>query len=394
MDYTASKSWGAWPDNGQQTATSPGSTANLASLAPSNTSTPVCSWNDAEADCFFLHSTSYFGGAVGATPHNLNQPPGHAASVEKVDHRLLAYAACWNGHCRMYAPYYRQASMEVYLDAGKSRVCFEAFEAAYQDCLAAFKHYLAAANDGRPFFLVGYSQGAHHLTKLLAEVVDGDEALRDKLVAAYVVGGRFPNAALHGHGLGDKLAHIPRSTSPLDVGCVLAWDTFADGVAGSQVPAWFRMGSPVFSVNPVTWKTDKGDLETPHRSDQGDHKGLLPFNGGMNNADNDRYCSSEPMGLSTRHLPSVVPSALRAQVREGFVYVTLDPPVEQLEIMDRSTASMHVHDIALFWEDIRQNVGLRLRAYVEKRAAAGKQKKSAGSANPVGPSDDGGEKKS
>ena len=39
----------------------------------------------------------------------------------------------------------------------------DALELAYTDIEAAFEHYLAEYNNGRPFIIAGHSQGAQHI---------------------------------------------------------------------------------------------------------------------------------------------------------------------------------------------------------------------------------------
>ena len=86
---------------------------------------------------------------------------------------------------RLYAPYYRQAAMKVYSLDPAEREPWLAL--AYEDVSAAFAHYLAHENGGRPIILAGFSQGADMCYRLLEEYY-GDEALYDQLVAVYAIG--------------------------------------------------------------------------------------------------------------------------------------------------------------------------------------------------------------
>lgn len=86
---------------------------------------------------------------------------------------------------RLYAPYYRQAAMKVYALEPSEREPWLAL--AYGDVSAAFAHYLAHENEGRPIILAGFSQGADMCYRLLEEYF-GDEALYSRLVAVYAIG--------------------------------------------------------------------------------------------------------------------------------------------------------------------------------------------------------------
>jgi len=62
---------------------------------------------------------------------------------------------------RLFAPYYRQASMKAHsLDAAVWEQCLET---AYADVSEAFRYYLAHANAGRTIILAGFSQGGGHV---------------------------------------------------------------------------------------------------------------------------------------------------------------------------------------------------------------------------------------
>ena len=70
-------------------------------------------------------------------------------------------------HCRMYAPYYRQAVLADYdLPANEAEPYFNL---AYKDVRAAFVYYMQHENNGRPFVLAGFSQGAEMCLRLLKE---------------------------------------------------------------------------------------------------------------------------------------------------------------------------------------------------------------------------------
>ena len=87
-----------------------------------------------------------------------------------------------------YAPYYRQAGLNVYrLDAGAAAPYFAL---AYQDVKAAFEQYLKQRNPDRPFILAGFSQGADMIVRLLKDKFH-DPALQARLVAAYAIGWRL-----------------------------------------------------------------------------------------------------------------------------------------------------------------------------------------------------------
>ena len=91
-------------------------------------------------------------------------------------------------HCRMYAPYYRQAVLADYdLPANEAKPYFNL---AYKDVRTAFVYYMQHENNGRPFVLAGFSQGAEMCLRLLKEF--GNEVfVKNNMVACYAIGWRF-----------------------------------------------------------------------------------------------------------------------------------------------------------------------------------------------------------
>ena len=64
-----------------------------------------------------------------------------------------------------YAPYYRQMIFEAYLQPMDSLQRYA--EIAALDVIDAFQYYMEHFNGGRPFFLMGHSQGSQMLIELL-----------------------------------------------------------------------------------------------------------------------------------------------------------------------------------------------------------------------------------
>ena len=79
-----------------------------------------------------------------------------------------------------YAPYYRQMIFESYSQPDDVMLKNAAFAA--QDVKDAFQYYMAHGNGGRPFFLVGHSQGSQVLIELLKEGMTEEQ--RRLMVAA------------------------------------------------------------------------------------------------------------------------------------------------------------------------------------------------------------------
>ena len=145
---------------------------------------------------------------------------------------------------RLFAPYYRQAAMKAYsLDAAGREECLAR---AYADVSAAFAHYLANDNQGRPMILAGFSQGADMCYRLLAEYF-GDEAMYSRLVAVYAIG--WPCT----EEMTAAWPQIVPARCADDTGVVISFDCEAP-----ELPETFinPAGRRAYAINPLNWRTD------------------------------------------------------------------------------------------------------------------------------------------
>jgi hypothetical protein len=94
---------------------------------------------------------------------------------------------------------------------------------AYDDVVDAFRHFVANHSDGRGFVL-GHSQGAGHLNRLIAEEIDDEPLLRDRLVGAYLLGTTV--AVLEGEVDGGDFENVPLCEAEDQVGCVVTYASF------------------------------------------------------------------------------------------------------------------------------------------------------------------------
>jgi pimeloyl-ACP methyl ester carboxylesterase len=187
---------------------------------------------DAPVDCFYVYPTI-------STDEGQNSDLVPGESERGV---AAGQAARFGEVCNVYAPMYRQIPLGALMDrlsgaeddgaADESSSGDEETgsplggtpgEIAYGDVREAFMHYLSEDNDGRPFVLIGHSQGAGHLAALVAQEIDGNEAIRSQLSSAMLIGGAV---AASGDGAYENVAACD---SPTDTGCVISYATFYEG---------------------------------------------------------------------------------------------------------------------------------------------------------------------
>lgn len=231
---------------------------------------------------------------------------------------------------RMYAPYYRQASLKVY---GLDEAQREPYLAlAYSDVSAAFRWYLENENQGRPIILAGFSQGADMCYRLLAEYF-GDAALCDQLVAVYALGwactpemtAQYPQI-------------VPAQASD-DVGVVVSFDCEAPEVAETFI---YPAGQRAYSINPLNWRTDG----TP-----------------ADKAENLGACFPDAGGQIAREEAALCGCYIDAE--RGVLKVTdvsaADYPAVVPGLPD---GAYHIYDYQFFFRNLQQNVQERLDSFL------------------------------
>ena len=143
------------------------------------------------------------------------------------------------GDYNFFAPYYRQMIFESYSQSDSLLRQNAAFAA--QDVKAAFQYYMAHGNQGRPFFLVGHSQGSQMLIELLKSGMT--DAQRQRMVAAYCIGY---------HVSAEELAQYPEQFQPAadstDTGKLVVFNSVTDTAAIAMVSR-----GDVVGVNPTVW---------------------------------------------------------------------------------------------------------------------------------------------
>jgi hypothetical protein len=195
---------------------------------------------DPQVDCFYVYPTV-----------DMGLVPGNHESFEDLapmTRAVRSQAARFREACALWAPLYRQVTIGTYLQAPDEQE--RRLASAFADVEAAFAEYLAHRDRGRPIVLVGHSQGAEMIVRLLRRFFDEPSSpLRERLLVALAIGGHVE--VPRGASTGGTLRTIPVCTSPDERGCVIAYRTHAAGrevVAGRNAPK--QPGGTTVCVNP------------------------------------------------------------------------------------------------------------------------------------------------
>lgn len=300
-DYSNPEHWAALPDR-----------EDAADFTPEGVTDGQA---DAKVDVFFVHPTTYLSSA------GWNAPMGYEPADNFIRNAVLpGQASAFNGKARVFAPHYRQAQIYSFLaleDGGN-----DALELAYTDIAAAFEHFLAEFNNGRPFIVAGHSQGAL-LTRWLLERQISGTPLAKRLVATFPIGYPMSTEDLH-----ESVPDIPVCISATQTGCLVTWNTIGDGYR-AMVPT-----HGLVCVNPLTWSID------------GAPAGFTDNAGGLSIVSK-----------------SVMPGVADAQCENGMLYVSEIRTDIYDDLPNMGKGNHHLLDYALYWSNLRMNVGDRIEAF-------------------------------
>ncbi len=305
-DYSLSNSWAALPTKEDAADRTPRK-SNLND-----------GQKDAKADVFFLYPTTFT-----YEPKNQYQWNADVNDEElnlKTDNStILNQASAFNGSGKIYAPRYRQAHLYSFyttnLDDKK-----QSHDVAYSDIKAAFEYYLKNWNNGRPIIIASHSQGTVHAKRLIKEFFDG-KPLQKQLVEAYLIGiATQPNT----------FENIKPSQSAEEIGGFVSWNTYARDFT----PPFYQNGlNTAISTNPLTWKLD--EEFAPKELNKG--------------------------GVGLKY--TFAKQAADAQNHGGMLWIN-KPYIRGRAFI--KTKVWHVADINLFWNNIRENVALRLDTFLKQ----------------------------
>lgn len=187
------------------------------------TEIPFAHATEAEIDCFYLYPT---------TSLDVGPNSDFIAGTEERQTTQAQFAR-YSSICRPFAPVYRQipltslVSNVILSNAGGSLPFGDAGEVAWGDVLDSFKEYMANYNNGRPYILVGHSQGSGWLKQLIANEIEQQPYALERLVSAHLFGTTV--SVPLGADVGGSFAKVPACRDLSQSGCVVSFSTFRQG---------------------------------------------------------------------------------------------------------------------------------------------------------------------
>ena len=235
-------------------------------------------------DCFYVYPT-------------VSRDRGMNSDLQLNEERAMAEVqfARFAGVCRTFAPAYRQMTLAAVTAVAAGTDFRPYFNTAYGDVLDAWRNYLATRNKGRPFVLIGHSQGSWLLQKLIAEEIEGKAIARQMRLAIIpgfnvlvpqgkLTGGTFkttPLCSREGEA-GCVVTYVSyRINNPPPEGATFGWAPAPGMTVGCVNPArpgsrewesldsyWFTRSALPVPGGPIVWSTE-GAPATPYIRTEG-----------------------------------------------------------------------------------------------------------------------------
>lgn len=279
-----------------------------------------------QVDCFLICPTIYFAQDdvynMGLEDEEVKSAFVGALNMEK---------GIYSEQCRMYAPFYRQAALEAYDLTGEAKE--ECFDLAYEDVEDAFLYYMKHENEGRPFILAGFSQGAEMCLRLMEEHFD-KKKYQEQLVACYAIGWRVTEEEMQ------KYPHLKFAEGEDDTGVIVAFNSESDEITDSlMIPA----GTKTLAINPLNWKTDGT------AADKSLNKGA---------------CFTDYSGEIYKEIPQLTGAYIDNE--RGALKITDVTPEEYPPILTIFEDGIyHLYDYQFFYRNLQENVKVRCEAFAD-----------------------------
>ena len=297
---------------------------------------------DKDVDTFFLYPSVYI------------NPAPDAPEIAPVDDMILR-AGVKNNYgqgpvlfedlTNLYEPYYRQSNLAALARKSPEEAAMFQLREQRTDVYAALDYYFEHYNQGRPFFLAGHSQGSLMLKIALRDYFLEHTDYLERMVAAYI-----PGISVTAGDLAANPA-LRFAEGADDTGVIVSWNT--EGPENKNERSIVILKNST-AINPLNWKRD--DTYAPASENLGDH---LP-----------EYDATQIRAVGFQeHNPGLADA--RVDLERGVVVCTTMPdrylkPVAPGGKTIFGPASLHTSDYPAFWENIRENVRTRIKAYFSK----------------------------
>ena len=211
-DYSKASNWLCLPGRADTCSTPLRTTALNPNGYGSTGQSPVA--RNASIDCFYVYPTI-------SRDSGTNSDLRADDEIAAVEVQFARFA----GTCRTFAPIYRSMTVGLIAAVAAGADYKSPFATAYGDVRSAWREYLAKHNKGRPFVLVGHSQGSWMLQTLIAQEIEGKPVAKQMKLA--IIPG-FNVLVPQGKLVGGTFKSTPVCSRPGQTGCVMSWVSYRD----------------------------------------------------------------------------------------------------------------------------------------------------------------------
>lgn len=279
-------------------------------------------------DVIYIYPTVY--GTISETGDDV-------ADIDDTSMRVMALysaanqASVFEESCNLYAPYYRQFTVDSLLDIIDNSP-ESLYYLAAQDLYPMLDYYFENHNEGKPFVLAGHSQGAVWLSIILEDYMKEHPEYLEKMVAAYVIGYSITEEYLA------RNPHLKFAQGADDTGVIISYNTEGPGNK-DQYNCVVTEGA--ISINPINWKLD----------------------------DTYAYAEENLGALNTTGEIVYHYADARVDTERGVVICESVKPSQELELTMGNyfgPESFHLQDYSLYFMNLQQNVADRIEAFIYK----------------------------
>ncbi|MDR0979044.1 MAG: DUF3089 domain-containing protein [Lachnospiraceae bacterium] len=271
-----------------------------------------------KVDTFFIYPTVYYGDE---DYPKINDPDmlGNALNLK------FAHEGIFDS-TNFYAPFYRQASLNLLLNCGATGFeCIDETVSKYplEDCKKAFSWYLENCNHNRPIIFASHSQGTIIMRLLLLWIKETYPCVLKRTIAAYMIGWSITPDYI-------KKLGLPFAKSSNDTGVVISYNTMSKDAAYNPF-----LQENALSINPINWRRD-----SKYASKEENLGSYIRFGNDLpvwKNNFADAWIDTSNSGLRT----------------------TADIQSEE----PWPEGVLHRYDYDLFYKNLRENIKERIKAY-------------------------------
>ena len=212
-DYSKDSAWLCLPGRAD-TCSTPLATTALNPNGYGSTSPSAVAKNP-PIDCFYVYPT-------------VSRDEGMNSDLNPSEEKLAAQTQFtrFASVCRTFAPIYRQMTVSAVIAFTTGADLRQPSMIAFGDVLAAWRNYLATRNNGRPFVLIGHSQGSLMLQLLIANEIEKNPAVAARMKLAILPG--FDLVVPQGKLVGGTFKKTPLCSRAGETGCVITWTSFRE----------------------------------------------------------------------------------------------------------------------------------------------------------------------